>query len=321
MTIPIQPARLALPADLYVLTGNTLDLVKTSLTTLAPGGFTWGVTTTLAATDTGTIIQVGPEAVAGDYALTLTMSIGATVIDSAAVTVHVLDDLTGGSPTWDMVCCGDSITTHGWPAAVVTAGAGHLVARGTQAAYGPTACEAYSGKCGRWFACDRGAPAGSPWVDADDIMDIPAYLVTLGLTPDVVIIALGTNDIFPESIRGIDLVVQRHFVYYDRLIAKWAETAPGTIVGLATTPPGSTDQADFDTAYPPAGTVLVADWRERQHRFNEGIMHRYASRIVPVHPHIDGATHYGGGDAVHPLASGDTAMGAAIYAWLVYQMS
>jgi lysophospholipase L1-like esterase len=157
-----------------------------------------------------------------------------------------------------------------------------------------------------------------------------------GTAPDVVTLALGTNDIFLGTDSDIESKIDAVFSYADKLIADIKAAGPNTKIGFLLLVPPAASQDAFAENY---GCMQTRwQYRRNQHRYVERQFQKYGGRegeglyLVPAYTNIDTVYGFprrevfvnGRTDArivrmvngVHPSPEGYRQMADSIYCWL-----
>ena len=157
------------------------------------------------------------------------------------------------------------------------------------------------------------------------VVDVQAWFdrINNGLPPDVILIELGSNDIFGMNDDGRDssggdplAVAETNLV---RLVDALRAAAPRALVGLVSVPPGGRQPA-FAANYGCRRTDFT--FRSSALAYSRMQRRLVASRgdpllvTVPVHHDLDVATAYPENNALHLTRAGGDQMGKSLAAWL-----
>lgn len=145
-----------------------------------------------------------------------------------------------------------------------------------------------------------------------------------GAAPDVIMVALGGNDIFMRKSdgkfpNGTDVEAEIG-ANINRLLDTLRDAAPDALLAVATTPSGGVQKA-FETNY----GRLRKDYEYRSNSLfyarllEKVVAARGDSRVVlvPLHHALDHLKAYPDNNALHPTVEGGRMMGGALYAWIV----
>lgn len=153
------------------------------------------------------------------------------------------------------------------------------------------------------------------------VLDLEHYISAhLGAVPDVVIFALGTNDMGSADPDDPDTAIDTMFTSVDSMLAAWAAAAPVARLYVTALQPGNGTASTF------VGTGFARDeWKAIQSRMVQRLRTKFAGtgNLVPLHPSFDPLLGYDaappGATATHPNAVGHAALATQIEAFLRYQ--
>jgi PKD repeat protein len=298
---------LTLPSELTLIAGDTYPIRHENL--VLRGSVTITATCDYSTVDDVTTLS---PASPGTYSMTVTATNAGGTAQST-VTLTVVSAYSGVAQR--LLVVGDSITVGAVASYVdpLYAAFGSLQLLGTQTTNpGGLACEGRSG----WDWDDFRNNAASPMAPSGSI-DIPAYVTAIGgATPDVIVWALGTNDVFDRT-RQLAQVIEGALDAFDELRAAWEAVDSSIVHVLALPANGNARQSAFDANY--SGT------QQDRWKFREGIQ-EYCRRavarydgvlpIVPLGLIVDQTDGYPSTNAVHPDSSGAAEMATALGQYL-----
>ena len=178
-------------------------------------------------------------------------------------------------------------------------------------------------------------------VNGKKVLDIPGWFkkINNGKAPDFIVIQLGGNDMFSAKADTLDARRQVAINNARTLLAELRKHAPGTIIGVATSPCGC-GQDGFGANYKSAQSKY--QYRRNIHGYNKALTDFVKSlndpgiSIIPLHQCIDPEGSYMKGrytvharskkvvlrdrNALHPGLEGGYQLGDAIYCWLRKQL-
>lgn len=292
--------------DVYATVGRAVELHwPPTVNTATPTSYTYEVTVTPALVATASQDTerwtVTPQAGdIGSHTLRLVVKSGGVTIGQRTRTLNVhADSLTAARR---VLFVGDSITLDGRYLQQLDAISADIAFVGTvPSTNGSIPCEGRGG----WTAYQYATQAASPFV-ASSVINIPAYLATLGSTPEIVVWVLGVNDMraYGSATACAQIMIDR----LSELALAWQVAAPST---------------KHVYAYgPPCGVSYSADPTDLRDRMIYGYERMLAAfpglPSSGAHIGLDRATDYTAGDALHPNATGYTALGDALWPALVH---
>lgn len=299
---------LTLPATLTLVAG--VPFVVRDANLILRGSIS--VTSTCPYTHNAGVLTLSPVS-PGTYELTVTV----TTAGGTDIAVVLLNVVAASIPTLNLLVIGDSITATGYYVdSLVNDGAAvNISLLGlTTTTVGSHPVEGHGG----WGFSEYRDGVTSPMAPSG-VIDIASYMTALGATPDVIVWALGTNDVFgigPGS--TLEAAIDASFEDFDQLKAAWDVVDPMILHVFALPAPGNSRQSAFDLNYSGANQDR---WKFRAgvHRWNERALASYDGTdvvVVPLGLSIDQVGGYPFDNAVHPDAIGGSEMAPALLAYL-----
>ena len=172
-----------------------------------------------------------------------------------------------------ILCIGDSRTNSNyWTNELSVLGGDSLSFIGTQDAGTSSANEGYSGKTWAWFLDDVSSP-----FRFNSKFDYNKYLDTNSLySPDVVIIRLGTNDVFSQTDAAISSKMTAIFNDADSILNVIHNYNPACKIGLVleTPPPPSQDGYGYALH---GNNYLRMQYAKNIHYYNQQLINKYGA--------------------------------------------
>jgi lysophospholipase L1-like esterase len=189
-----------------------------------------------------------------------------------ADTVHVSVATKSTSHSNIILFIGDSLTDqYTYPHEVSTLYGDSLIFIGTRDSGGDsTANEGDGGTSWQWWESN----VASPLVSSGHV-DFRAYLTANSLAdPDMVIIGLGTNDMFAATEKS-DADIETVFQYADSVINNIIADVPGVKIGVSYLVPPSYEQDAFGENYYSGYSRGI--FKRSQHKYNQRLKERYGA--------------------------------------------
>ena len=144
-----------------------------------------------------------------------------------------------------------------------------------------------------------------------------------GRPPDIVVFALGMNDIFclrPDQTDPMRKAMDEVADQASELVANFRKAAPGATLGILMPPQFSTSQPIFRVHY----AAEFSRWRNRQlnHAWLEKLTQRFQSgddalvSLIPTYASFDAIDGYQANDPGHPNELGSRQYAVSVYAWM-----